>query len=155
MVKEYYGTLLEEIGKIMHVTNLQPDKNNSCLIEFPNKVKVQLEVDSSRNLFIMGCNLGVVPPGRYRENIFREALRANGMPFPRNGDFSYSKQMDSLVLTRELPMQDIHPDKIVHELRNFLQKAGQWQEALARGDIPSIIQGTYMSKGSGGMFGLT
>jgi hypothetical protein len=154
MVKDYFGTLLEEIGKMMHVT-LQPDKNNSCLIEFPNKIKIQMEVDSSRNLFIIGCNLGVVPPGRYRENIFREALKANGMPYPRYGDFSYSKRMDSLVLTRELSMQDIHSDKIVHELLNFLRKATQWQEALARGDVPSIVSGAYTSKGSGGMFGLT
>lgn len=154
MVKEYFGTLLEEVGKLLHIENLQPDKNNSCLIQFPNKLNLQLEVDPHRNVLVIGCNLGIVPAGRYRENVFREALKANGVPPPRYGNFSYSKQMDSLVMTSELSMQDIHADKIVHEMRSFLSKANQWREAISRGDIPTIAQGTYASKG-GGMFGLT
>lgn len=156
MVKEYFGTLLEEIGKLLHIENLQVDKNNSCLIQFPNKLNIQMEIDSSRNLLVIGCNLGIVPAGRYRENVFREALKANGMPPPRHGDFSYSKQQDSLIITREMSMQDIHADKIVHELKSFIQKAEQWKEALSRGDIPVSIQGTYVSgKGGGGIFGLS
>lgn len=155
MVKDMFGTLLEDLGKLIKIETLEPDKNNSCLISFTNGVKVQLEIDQSRNLLVVGCDLGAIPPGRYRETLFREALKSNGLPPPRNGNFAFSKQQDHLIMTEELPLKDIHPDQVFQLLEPFLAKAKEWQDAISRGDTPTIIQGAYNSKAKSGMFGLT
>lgn len=155
MVKDMFGTLLEDLGKLIKVEKLEPDQNNSCLISFTNGVKVQLEIDHARNLLIIGCDLGSIPPGRYRETIFREALKSNGLPPPRHGNFAFSKRQDHLVMSEELPMKDIHPDQIHQLLEPFLTKAKEWQEAILRGDTPTILQGAYRSSAKSGMFGLT
>ena len=152
MVADAFGTLLQELGKIIKIPTLEPDPNNSCLIKFPNAPTTQFELDRSGFFLVMGCDLGDMPVGRYRENLFREALIANGLPYPRYGDFSYSKQTDHLILTMILPLKDLTGDKVAMALLPFLEKAKIWQEAISKGDIPSRT-GTLASRGSG-MFGL-
>jgi len=154
MVTDTFGALLQEMGKILKLRDLQPDGNNSCLIRFPNGTQVQLELDHSGTNLIIGCDLGLVTPGRYRENVFREALISNGLPYPRHGDFAYSRHSDHLVLTHTLPIKDLNGEKIAAALTPFLEKAKSWQEALARGDIPSHLPLTFSKGGGGGMFGL-
>jgi hypothetical protein len=151
MVTDVYSSLLQELGKLLKA-ELQPDANHSCLLQFPNKLSVQIELDRSGNNLLIGCNLATVPPGRYRENVFREALKSNGLPPPRHGDFAYSKQADVLVLVQLLPLKDINGDKIMDALTPFLEKAKLWQEAITHGDVPTAIQATY--SGKSGMFGL-
>lgn len=154
MVKDMFGSLLEDLGKMIKIDQLEPDQHNSCLISFTNGVKVQLEIDHTRSLLIVGCDLGAIPPGRYRENLLREALKANGLPPPRNGNFAFSKKQDHLVMTEELPIKDINPDQIYQLLDPFLKKAKEWQEAITRGDVPTILPGAYRSGTKSGMFGL-
>lgn len=152
MVADAFGTLLQELGKIIKIPTLEPDQNNSCLVKFPNAPTTQFEMDRSNSFLIIGCDLGEIPLGRYRETLFKEALIANGMPYPRNGDFAYSKQTDHLILTAVLPLKDLTGDKVAMVLLPFLEKAKIWQEALSKNEIPSR-HGSFASKGSG-MFGL-
>lgn len=152
MVADAFGTLLQELGKILKIPTLEPDQNNSCLVKFPNAPTTQFELDRSGTFLVIGCDLGEVPAGRYRETIFREALIANGMPYPRNGDFAYSKQTDHLILTAVLPLSQLTGDKVAMVLLPFLEKAKHWQESISRNEIPSRY-GHAASKGSG-MFGL-
>lgn len=154
MITDTFGALLQELGKMLKIPHLQPDQNNSCLIKFNNGLSIQLELDKGGYFLLIGCDLGPVPPGRYRENVFREALMANGMPYPRYGDFSYSRKSDHLLLTSRLPIKDLNGEKIALELTPFIEKANNWQNSLSRGEIPSHIPSTLSSKGGSGMFGL-
>ena len=95
--------------------------------------------------------------GRYRENLFREALKANGLPMPRQGIFSYSKKKDSLVLFDTLFMNELTAQKMADFLTPFMQKADLWRQAIPKGEIPSFT-GNELSFGAtpsgSGMFGL-
>lgn len=153
MVTDLFGSLLQEIGHYFNI-NLQPDHNNSCLVRLPNGLSIQMEIDKKGEYFIIGSDLGPVPTGRYRENLFKQALRANGMPAPRNGTFAYSKQKDHLLLVEMLPLKGLNGEKINAILKPFSEKAASWKTAITQGDIP-IVEAANSSHGNlTGMFGL-
>lgn len=153
MITDSLGALLQELGKALKIPDLHPDRNNSCLISLPNGLKVQIELDKSGSCITIGTDIGFVPPGRYRENVFREALKANGQPYPqRNGILAYSRQADRLVLFEMLSLKDLTGEKIASALALLNEKALIWKEALARGDVP-VVSSSGTSRPMG-MFGM-
>lgn len=154
MVTDLFGSLLQELGQVMGIPDLHPDRHNACLIKFPDGLEVQMELDGQGLELTMASNLGVLPPGKYRENVFREAMRANGMPLPLMGVFAYSKKADSLVLFQRVPTKDLSGDKINTALLPFLEKARYWKETITNNEIPQVSS-VYTSTGRpGGIFGL-
>lgn len=154
MVSDLFGTLLAELGKVMDIPDLHPDGNHSCLIHFPDGLEVQLEVDVQGYELTMLSTIASLPESKYRENIFREALRANAMPHPLNGILAFSKKADSLVMFQRIPTKELTGDKINVALVPFLEKARYWRETISHNEIPSV-KGVYTSSGrSQGMFGL-
>jgi len=153
MVTDLFGTLLKELEKPLGVVELHPDHHNSCLVKLKNGQNIQIELDRSAQFLIIGADLGVVPPGRYRENLFKEALKANGMPHPIHGTLAYSKKSDHLVLFNKIPVSDLNGEKIAAEITPFIGKAAIWEDALKRGEIPSLDQANA-GPVSSGMFGL-
>jgi hypothetical protein len=99
MVTDKFGTVLEELGKI-YQTKLTPNQRGGCLIRYKNGLSIQLESDG--DYVMLACEIAQMSQGRYRENIFREALKANGLApsatNPRSGVFAYGKKNESLVL---------------------------------------------------------
>ena len=154
MVMELFEALLDEFSKATHIGPFKPDSNNSCLLVLPNGTRIQLDIDSSQTFFTIGAEVGFIPAGRYRENVFREALRANNLPPPRWGNFAYSKKKDQLILFTELPLKDLNGEKIASTFGPFSEKAHHWQDAISKGEVPSLT-GAFSSHESGtGMFGL-
>lgn len=154
MVTDLFGSLLQELGQIMGIPELHPDRNNACLIKFPDGLEVQMEIDGQGLDLTMVAVIGVIPVGKYRENVNREALRANGMPLPLNGVFAYSKKADSLVLFQRIPVKELTGDKINTALMPFLEKARYWKETISNNQIPTVSS-VYTSSGrSPGMFGM-
>lgn len=152
MVKDMLEALLSDIGRSLKIPDLHPDRNNSCLIDLPEPVniKIQLEMHARTNDFLLGCDLGPVPPGRYRENLFREALKANGLPYPQHGILAYSAKTDHLILWETFNLRDLTGERIADEITPFVEKAKMWKEAMEKGEMP-VVHGM---KTSMGMFGL-
>ncbi|MCB1119695.1 MAG: CesT family type III secretion system chaperone, partial [Chlamydiia bacterium] len=95
-----------------------------------------------------------IPPGRYRADFFRQALKANGLPPPRFGTFAYSKQANSFVAYEILPRATVTAEAIAEFLLPFMEKARKWKEGLERGEIPSLESSQSPSPSGSGMFGL-
>lgn len=154
MVAELFEALLQEIGTAFHVS-LKPDSNNSCLFKTPNGISIQMEIDRRQDCYIIGCDLGPIPKGRYREELFREALRTNGAPPPQYGIFAYSKNLDHFILHARLPLKEITGEKIVAVITPFLEKASIWKSAISKGEIPVYTpsKGGIGSKAEG-LFGM-
>lgn len=153
MVTDMLGALLKELGPTLQIPDLHTDRNNTCLIKLKNGIQIQLEIDRSGRFLILGADLGVVPPGKYRENLFREALKANDLPHPTHGTLAYSKKSDCLVLFEKIPTTDLTGEKIAAEILPFSEKAIQWKDAIQRNEIPTVNQ-AFTSQQSSGMFGL-
>lgn len=146
MVTDSFGLLLEDMAKLLKIPKLESDRNNACLIKFPNAPSIQFEIEKSGNHVLIACDLGEIPAGPYRENVFREALRYNGRPYPHACQFAYSKQTNKLVMTHLLPLQNLRAEQVIDALTPFQAIAKQWQESLARGEVPSM-EGTSSSGG--------
>lgn len=151
MVTDLFGSFLQDLGRIFELPDLRPDGNNSCLITLKNGVKVQLEMDRANEFLIVGIDIGVVPPGRYKENVFREALKANGLPPPLQGIFAYSTKTEHLVIFERFRGRELNADRISEFIQKLSEKALQWRSAIERGEIPTIEQ---TRSSSSGMFGL-
>ena len=151
MVSDVFGTLLDGLGTILK-TRLSPDKNGDCRIRFPNEVIVTLEMERGGEHLIIVSELGVPPLGRYRENLFREALKANGLPPPRVAIFAYSKRKDALVLYARFPTLTLTAQMLADRLSSIQEQAEPWKTAITRGEIPSLTGS--ISRRGGGIFGL-
>lgn len=154
MVTTQLGTILQELGKsqIIPILDLHPDRNNSCLIRIKGGLEIQLEFDRTGQNLIVGCDLGPIPPGRYRENMFREALKSNGLPHPLYGIFAYSKQTDHLIMYDLINGKDLTGDKVGDFLMKFIDKLIVWRNAIDGSSIPTIS--SIKSSKLGGLFGL-
>lgn len=154
MVTNLFESILQELGhtEIIPVHDLHPDKNNSCLIRLKGGLEIQLELDSKNDYLIIGCDLGPISNGRFREETFREALKANGLPYPRWGNFAYSQKSDHLVLFEKLHTRDLNGEKVADFLTHFIEKAFLWRDSLLRNEVP-IISGIHTTRPIG-MFGL-
>ncbi|MDP1836001.1 MAG: CesT family type III secretion system chaperone [Chlamydiales bacterium] len=137
MVSNLYETLLAEIGSILGVS-LFPDSNNSCLVKLKNGLRVQFEMDPHGRQFILGVDLGPVPSGQYRQTLFREALRANGMPYPRLGTLAFSQKTGHVVLFETMSPQDLNGERIAFRLFPLAEKALKWKDAIEHGEVPLI-----------------
>jgi hypothetical protein len=153
MVSGLYETLLTEVGGILGVS-LFPDSNNSCLVKLISGLEVQLEMDAQGRSFIIGIDLGPVPPGMYRQTLFREALRANGMPYPRNGVLAYSQKSGHVILYETMSPQDLNGERIIFRLLPLSEKALKWKEAIEHGEVPIVEVSARSNAGSFGMFGM-
>lgn len=153
MVTDSFGMILEELGKHLGIPKLAPDSNNSCLIKFPHGPSLQMEIDKTGNYLMLGADLGEVPAGPYRENVFREALKYNGKPYPHAADFAYSKQSNKLVMTKLLLLANLRVEIVIGALDAFLSLARKWHESISRGEVPASLEGAYVS-GASKMFGI-
>lgn len=136
MVTDFFGSLLQEFGRLIELPDLHPDRNNTCLIKLKSGISVQLEVDDSGRYLIVGSDLGDVPAGRFRETLFTEALKINGMPSAQNGRLAFSKKLNHLILFEMLDLSNLNGEKIANVFKPFTEKALLWKDALVRGEIP-------------------
>jgi hypothetical protein len=154
MTSRALATILQELGSstLIPIPDLHPDRNNACVINLPMGIKIHLELDSKEEHLTVGTVLGTLQGGRYQENFFREALKANGLPHPRYGTFAYSSKTSSLILQEALHLQELSGEKLAAYLEKFLEKALIWKQALEGGNIPEVS--TKRSLGMGNLFGL-
>lgn len=153
MVTDAFDALLQELGKVLQVSGLHADAKGCCLLKLKGGIQVQLEVDRSGQSLLIVSELGQIPPGRYKENLFVEALKANGLPPPRRGTFAYSKQADSLVIFEMLELQNLNGQEIANTILPLLEKVRIWKEAITQGNVPVTVE-SPVKTAPGGIFGL-
>jgi hypothetical protein len=152
MVVNQFEALLQELEPFFQC-QLTSDQNNSCLIKMKTGIKIQIELDRYGENLLMGIKLGAIPPGRYREMLFKEALKSNHTRIPFRGILGYSKKSSNLILFSLLDIRDVNQEKMITILTALLNKAETWASAISKGDIPfSLAESTINSQP--GIFGI-
>jgi hypothetical protein len=151
MVSSQFGAILKEFESFFN-TSLEPDDNNSCLINLGIGVSVQIELDRY-GMLLIGSRLGAVHMGRFRDNLIRQALKSNDMTPPSTGVLGFSQKSNQLILFTKLNPQQLNPHQIVNLLPLFVNKAKLWKEAIEKGEVPDITAADTSDKPSG-LFGL-
>ncbi len=146
MVSGLFGTLLQEVSEQLKLDPiLKPDARESCLVRFKGGIDVQMEINGKKDCFVMGTSLGVIAPGKYREEVFQAALRENGERHEIAATFAFSPRINQLYIYKELPLNELRGSIIAEKLELFVGKALHWKEALDKSLVPEVKE---VSKGT-------
>ena len=148
-----FANVIKELGDAMGIP-LEADEKECCLISHPDGLQVQLELEPTRQETVVIISpLGQVPVGRYREDLFVSALKANGAPFPRHGTLAFNVERELLVLCDSIFEQNCDSRALLEYVEGFTAKAKKWKEALEQEIIPQ--EDLPGPTGSSGIFGLS
>lgn len=132
---DIFEQLLEDLSKEMRIP-LKVDANHSCLIRLKDAINVQLELNKGQDFLIIGTTLGELAPGKFRENVLREALKENNLPPPKVGLFAYSERKNALILFEKRHTQELN-GQLIHELiKTIYEKAMLWKPLIDQGNVP-------------------
>lgn len=127
-----FEELLHDLNRVFEL-NLHVDKHNACSIQIHPQLTIQLQLDLSQENLWVFAKLIEVPPGKFRENVFREALKANALPDPRIGVLCYLGLKNELALYQKYPLTILNGEKLSGFLGAFLEMADSWREAIFNG----------------------
>lgn len=132
-----FHEVLSSLGQQLKIT-LHPDKHGVCKLNIRNLFSVQLEYEPSRDRIVFASFLCDVPPGKLRENILRDALKAN-FPFPEMGSLGYCERNNKLALFLYIPLNRLTGEKCAAILNAFIAKATAWKEAVTLGQTNTLV----------------
>lgn len=129
--------MIKEFGLKIGV-DLRPDANQSCRLDFGTAAFVQIDLDATADQILIGSNLGRLNPGPYREQVLKQALRANYMSKKPRGTLGFSERNDTLILFQYFPLALLTADKLSSFLTIFQEYADVWGRALKDGGVPAL-----------------
>ncbi len=133
-----FADILKGLGEVINVP-LHPDKHGLCKIVISHRFSVQIEYDPLRDRLLFISFIIEILPGKFRENVLREALKANGM-VPRTGTLSYLEKNAMLVLSDYYYLKELKIDKLAEYFSSFVEKVDFWKTHLERGTVPNIVK---------------
>jgi len=126
-----FEEVLKELGQLINVP-LHPDKNRLCRLNVNNVLHIQLESDESKERILIATFICDVPAGKFRENILKDALKANHF-YPRIGTLAYSERNNKLTLFEYVPYPNLKVEKFADLLGQFIARADAWRVAIEQG----------------------
>ncbi|KIC75879.1 putative type III secretion chaperone SycE [Neochlamydia sp. TUME1] len=148
-------SLLKDLGEKIELSHLEPTGNNNITLLLKGNNEVVLQKHNSQPYLIISFEILELPIGRFRENIFREALKFNHLNKAHEGIFAFSKKTQMFFLFDMLPFDEISGEQVNAIMQNLSEKVTLWKEALNRGEIPTIGFSSLTSpEGAGSFFGI-
>ena len=138
-----FEEILNELGAEFNIS-LHPDRKGACTLNINEILHVQLECDAHQENLLLASFICDLPPGKYRENILRDALKANS-PFPSNGTLSYSDRNNKLVVFANLRLPSLTGTKLAEFLALFVDKVNNWRIGVETGHTAHLAQPTTPS----------
>lgn len=116
--------------------NLKVDKDDSCAIQIDEKYILQLEMDFANHRLIIASFISIIDPGKFRENILVNALKANHLP-TRVGNFGFLQESSELILHHFFPLLNLTGKMVATYLTEMTYIASSWKSAIEQG-LPGI-----------------
>jgi hypothetical protein len=119
---------------------LHIDKNGACAI-LVQGIVIQLQPNSTQEKLIVGCKIMEINPGRFRENVLKEALKANALADPRVGIFAYIGSINTLFLFQEYPFDLlVSGERIASLVSPFIKTCADWKQAVQNGQASPLMK---------------
>lgn len=126
-----FAAILYDLGKEIGV-DLYPDEKRICQLNFEEKLHLQIQYDEAKEQITLVSFLAEVPAGKYRETVFKEALKSNA-EYPRVGTLAYSGRNNQLTLFAYFSGREHSMEKLFLLLKAFIEKGIAWKEAIEQG----------------------
>jgi hypothetical protein len=131
-----FEELLKELSALLGIP-LHPDRKGACKLVFNETLHVQLECDAALENLLIAAFICDIPPGKFRENILKDALKANS-PFPKVGTLAYSERNNKLTLFTSLRISNLTGHKLAETLSLFVEKANLWRTGVETGHTAQL-----------------
>jgi hypothetical protein len=127
-----FEELLHELGKVFRL-ELKVDRHSACSIRLSNELTLQLQLDREQENLWIFAKLGEIPPGKFREELLFETLKANGKPDPLPAALSYIAKDNALAIFQIYPLSILTGERLAALVGSILEMAKEWQNALLSG----------------------
>lgn len=127
-----FEQLLSQLGPFFGI-KLHPDKVGACTVAINPHTKVQLQLDISLENLLLFAKIIEIPPGKFRENVLKDALKANGLPDPLPGILAYLPDTSYLTLYQSYPVSILNGERLAGLVGAFLEMAESWHNAIKAG----------------------
>jgi hypothetical protein len=130
-----FQEFLNQLSPLVHVP-LYADKKRAVRLTINHTVHIQIEDEEPKDRLLLATFVAEIPPGKYRENLLKEGLKANAL-YPRLGTFAYSERNNQLTMFEYFPYLGLTGPKLADSLAVFIEKTLLWRGAIERGVMPS------------------
>jgi hypothetical protein len=130
---------LEDVLRVLEEaldTDLHIDGNQACKILLNDKISIQLELDKSGQYLLLGSQIIELPPGKFRENVLKAAMKANYGREKGFGSLAYLPKSAQLCIFEFIPLNFLAESQIFDLFAQFSSKALLWKENLENSQIP-------------------
>ena len=134
-----FEQLIESLSKSLGFA-LQVEKGSICRLIVQGSLKVQLEYEPSLERFLIASFPCELPPGKFREDVLKEALKVNSS-LDRKGVLAYSVKNNSLAYFLYVSDKLDH-NAIFETLLQFIETAETWKSAIESGQLHLVMQET-------------
>jgi hypothetical protein len=128
-----FEEILKELGLQLSIP-LHPDHRGACKMHIGDTLDVQLEYDESRERLLMASFICEVPPGKFREEVFKAALMNNDQscfgPL-----LAYSGRNNQLSLYQYISPPQLTGPVLTELFNAFMAKAIEWKNGVESGNI--------------------
>ncbi|MGB7127677.1 MAG: CesT family type III secretion system chaperone [Candidatus Rhabdochlamydia sp.] len=131
-----FAQLLNDLSLLLD-THLSPDKRGACKLNIEDALHIQLEPDANREKLLFFSFLSEIPPGKFRENVLRDALKANA-DLSTPGTLGFSERNNQLVLFANLNLHPLTAKEVLDFLHLFMAKAQAWKQGIATGQTSNL-----------------
>ncbi len=136
--EDYIRDLGTALGLPLYV-----DAHGACCLQMNKKIRVQLEPDKSLENLLVVALIGEVNPGRFREEILKEALKANDRLVAMGigeGILGFSAHHNKLTCHTILPFSNTTSELLLSSLLYLSEFSLLWADALLSDRAPVTRQ---------------
>jgi len=131
-----FEQLLQELSDKIDIS-LKVDDNEACAILYDEKITVQLEMDNDEENILVTCSIIELPPGKFRENVLKEALKENNK-YPYLASFGYFYDDNCLAAFNYLNFANLNAQILFDYLNVFSEMCFTYHEAITNGQVSPI-----------------
>lgn len=126
-----FEEILYQLGQKLDL-NLYVDDNGVCELVGRHDVHVQLFYEHASMVLTIASMVVEVPPGKYRELLFLQALQSNAQNY-QLATLAYSSRNNMLVAFTTF-MHPFNIEELVDCMEVFVEFVHQWREAVLQGE---------------------
>jgi hypothetical protein len=140
-----FSELMEQLSDTLNM-DIFPDVNNVVTLLIEHTIKIQIEPDEMDEFIIIAAMIEELPPGKFREHILRDSLKANYKLDQNPGILSYMYKNNLLMLHLKRPLGSLSVDDLVVHIKELVERAKKWKSAINEGfsaptdEIPSTTE---------------
>ena len=129
---EKFAQILYDLGQLID-EDLFPNEIGACRLNMNEKFSMQMQVDDSGKYLLIITAIAEISPGKYKENVLREALKENERMRGTMGDFGFSDKLGKLMHSTRLLLDEVTGSSLGDELELLVPYIESWYDAIKNG----------------------